>query len=242
MGGVRHLHLGTEWVQGSMRIAAPFDIELEYVQRMMAWMLWRPTAQLGQGLAVQLGLGAGAITKFCAKRLRMRSTAVELNPQVVAVCRRWFALPPDNARLNVVVGDAGAWVADPAHAGTVHALCVDLYDHEAASPVLDDEAFYRACRAVLADDGGGQAGGVMAVNLFGRQASFDASLDTVRAAFGPGQVWTLRPTREGNVVVIAARGSAGVPVDREDWLARAQAIEARFGLPARKWLRMIRSA
>ena len=33
-GDVRYLHLGTEWVQGSMLIDKPFDIELEYVQRM----------------------------------------------------------------------------------------------------------------------------------------------------------------------------------------------------------------
>ena len=39
-GDVRYLHLGTEWVQGSMLIDAPFDIELEYVQRMMAWLLF----------------------------------------------------------------------------------------------------------------------------------------------------------------------------------------------------------
>ena len=39
-GEVRHLHLGTPWIQGSMRVAAPFDIELEYVQRMMAWLLF----------------------------------------------------------------------------------------------------------------------------------------------------------------------------------------------------------
>ena len=36
LGDVRFLHLGTEWVQGSMLMDAPFDIELEYVQRMMA--------------------------------------------------------------------------------------------------------------------------------------------------------------------------------------------------------------
>ena len=40
--GIRYLHLGTEWVQGSMRIKAPFDIDLEYVQRMMAWLLFVP--------------------------------------------------------------------------------------------------------------------------------------------------------------------------------------------------------
>lgn len=35
-GDIRYLHLGTEWVQGSMKLDAPFEIELEYVQRMMA--------------------------------------------------------------------------------------------------------------------------------------------------------------------------------------------------------------
>ena len=34
--GVRYLHLGTPWVQGAMRIRKPRQLELEYVQRMMA--------------------------------------------------------------------------------------------------------------------------------------------------------------------------------------------------------------
>ena len=29
VGDVRYLHLGTEWVQGSMLLDKPFDIELE---------------------------------------------------------------------------------------------------------------------------------------------------------------------------------------------------------------------
>ena len=39
-GDVRYLHLGTLWVQGSMLIDAPYAIELEYVQRMMAGLLF----------------------------------------------------------------------------------------------------------------------------------------------------------------------------------------------------------
>ena len=35
-GDIRYLHLGTDWVQGSMRMDKPFDIDLDYVQRMMA--------------------------------------------------------------------------------------------------------------------------------------------------------------------------------------------------------------
>ena len=34
--------------------AAPRKLELEYIQRMMAWLLWRPTDTLGQGHAVQV--------------------------------------------------------------------------------------------------------------------------------------------------------------------------------------------
>ena len=40
-------------------------------------------------------------------------------------------------------------------------------NHDAASPVLDSTAFYRDCFRVLAD------GGLMTVNLFGRDASFE---------------------------------------------------------------------
>jgi spermidine synthase len=229
--GVRYLHLGTPWIQGGMRIRTPQVVEIDYVQRMLASLLWLPTARLGQGQAVQLGLGAGAITRFTAVQLRMPTTAVELNPQVVQANIAWFHLPQ---RAEVVQGDALAWLAQ-AEGASVALLHVDLYDHEAAAPVLDDVDFYAACRRVL------EEGGVMSVNLFGRRASFRDSIGRIAAAFGSHQVWSLRPTREGNSVVVAARGVV-VP-DREELAARAAVIEQRFGklgLPARKWLRMVR--
>ncbi|HEV8690637.1 MAG TPA: spermidine synthase [Ideonella sp.] len=230
--GVRYLHLDSPWVQGAMRLARPQALELEYIQRMMAWMLWRPSAHVAQGHAVQLGLGAGSITRFCHKVLRMKTTVVEINPTVIGANRLWFRLPADDARLTVVEADAARWVADPAHLGCAQVLNVDLYDHEASAPVLDDAAFYAACRGMLDD------GGVMTVNLFGRDASFERSAARIAAAFGRDQVWSLRPTREGNTVVVAAR-DVNVP-DRETLSARAANIEERYGLPARKWLRMVR--
>jgi spermidine synthase len=230
--GVRDLHLDSPWIQGSMRIRAPFDIALEYVQRMMVWLLFFEFDTLPQRHAMQLGLGAGAITKFCHKRLRMRSTAVELNPEVIAACRGWFHLPADDRRLTVIEADAARFVQQAEHWQTVDALSVDLYDHDAAAPVLDDEAFYAGCRHLLAD------GGVMTVNLFGRDASFARSSERVARVFGRDQVWAMRPTKEGNTVLIGGRG-VGVP-SRETLSARAATIEDRCGLPARKWLRMVR--
>ena len=175
-GGVRYLHLGTPWVQGAMRVRKPQALELEYIQRMMAWMLFRPHDQLARGHAVQLGLGAAAITRFCHGVMKMRTTAVELNPTVIAACRLWFRLPDDGARLKVLQADAADYAADPAHAGSADVLCIDLYDHDAASPVLDSADFYEGCRRVLAD------AGVMTVNLFGRDASFDVSVQRIAAA------------------------------------------------------------
>jgi spermidine synthase len=233
MDGVRYLHLDTPWVQGAMQIRRPRVVVLEYVQRMLAWMLWRPQEALSRGHAVQLGLGAATLTRFTQQTLRMRTTAVEINPAVIAACRRWFRLGADDARLSVVHADAAAWLRDAAAPrGEVSALCVDLYDHEAAAPVLDDEAFYADCRALLAADG------VMSVNLFGRRASFERSMARIAAAFGGDRLWHLTPTREGNTIAVATH--APVVPDRHTWLARADNIETRYGLPARKWLRLVR--
>jgi spermidine synthase len=231
-GDIRYLHLGTEWIQGSMRLDDPYTIDLDYVQRMMAWLLFVEPQTVAKRHAMQLGLGAASLTKFCHKKLRMKTTAIELNPQVVAACRLWFKLPKDDSRLSVILGDAQQVVAHEHWRGQVDALQVDLYDHEAAAPVLDSEAFYRDCRTLLTDDG------CMTVNLFGRSSSYERSVQRIRAAFGDEAVWAFRPTREGNTVVLALRTPAH-PV-RAQLSGRADVIESRWNLPARKWLRVFR--
>jgi spermidine synthase len=238
--GVRYLHLGdTPWVQGAMRLRKPDRIELDYVQRMLAWLLWRE-AQPGLQ-AVQLGLGAAALTRYCHGVLGLATTAVEINAQVVAACRQWFKLPADEpGRLEVVVQDAGRWIAAPERANRINVLNVDLYDHQAAAPVLDDAAFYAACQAALAP------GGVMTVNLFGRKASFARSAERIAAAFGAPHCALIAPTPEGNTIVIARKAEAGSPplpgADPADAAGRA-ALEARaalllttLGLPTGRWV------
>ncbi|WP_313299458.1 spermidine synthase [Diaphorobacter sp.] len=231
-GDVRYLHLGTPWIQGSMRVDDPFEIDLEYVQRMMAWLLFVEPERVPRRHAMQLGLGAGAITKYCVKKLRMRSTVVEINPRVISICRAWFRLPPDSAKLKVELGDAAERIRDPEWQGTVDALAVDLYDHEAAAPVLDSADFYRDCRALLTDDG------VLTVNLFGRASSYDSSLEKLADAFGEDALWAFKPTREGNTIVLAQR--TPTRPRRAELMERAEAIQARWGLPATKWLRVFK--
>ncbi|TFZ07370.1 spermidine synthase [Ramlibacter henchirensis] len=232
-GDIRYLHLGTEWVQGSMRLDDPFSIHLEYVQRMMAWLLFVDPASVSKRHAMQLGLGAAGLTKFCHRHLRMKTTAIELNPQVIAACRLWFKLPRDDSRLSVILGDAAEVAAHEHWRGAIDALQVDLYDHEAAAPVLDSQAFYADCRRLLTEDG------CMTVNLFGRSSSYERSLARICSAFGPDAVWSFRPTREGNTIVLALR-TPQLPT-RAELMERAYTIQQRWELPAVKWLRVLKS-
>lgn len=231
---VRFLHLGTEWIQGTMLLDAPFDIELDYVQRMVAWLLFVELDSVPKRRALQLGLGSAALTKFHFKKLRMDTTAIEINPQVLAVCRTWFKLPDDGPRLRVVLADAGEEIRSSAYTGQIDALQVDLYDHEAAAPVLDSPDFYTDCRSALTEEG------MMTVNLFGRDASYERSLQSICTAFGDDAVWAFKPTREGNSIVLAQR-TADRPA-RLQLLARAEEIQSRWGLPAVKWLKIFKPA
>jgi spermidine synthase len=231
--GVRYLHFGTEWVQGAMSLDHPNRLELEYQQQMMAPLLFVPRpAQV-----LQLGLGAAALTRFCHRHLRdSRVTVVEIDPAVIQVARLWFSLPPDDERLRVIRGDAGAYVRKAR--AQADWLQVDLYDAAARGPVFDDVPFYRACRAAL------RGGGVAAFNLFGR--SLQPSVAALGEAFG--RRWLRLPrSAAGNTVVLAFAGPDGDPDgplawDADELVARARRFEARFGLPALDWLQGMRLA
>jgi len=227
-GDMRFLHLGSPAVQGSMKLSKPYDIHLEYQQRMMAWLLFADLDRVHQQHAMQLGLGAASLTKFCHLQLGMQTTAVELNPEVLSTCRLWFNLPQDNAKLRVVLADAAEAVDDAHWRGQVDALQVDLYDQDAERPVCDSEDFYRQCRQLLTDEG------CMAVNLFGHAHRVETSLDHMAAAFGPNALWQFKPTHAGNTIVLALKNPRFY--NKAQLKLQGQAIQLRWPLEATKWI------
>jgi len=229
MDGVRYLHFGTEWVQGAMRIRKPDWPELEYAQQMMAWMLWNEAP----AHITQLGLGTGALTKFCYKHFpEAQVTTVELNPAVISICYSMFKLPDNDGRLNVVEMDAMDYVANPDNHGTLDALQVDLYDATARGPVLDTPEFYQACAACLKDSG------IMTVNLFGDHPSYAKNLKAMKFAFP--QVVSLPEVHDGNVVAIAFKTRR--TIDVAALAERAAHIAADTKLPAKSWLKGLKAA
>ncbi|MFC3108285.1 methyltransferase domain-containing protein [Undibacterium arcticum] len=227
--GVRFLHFGTEWVQGAMRLRKPDWIELEYAQQMMMWMLFNDQPRH----VVQLGLGTGALTKYCYRQFSdTRVTAIELNPSVIAVCESMFKLPGNDDRLNVMEMDALDFVGDSDNHDSIDALQVDLYDATARGPVLDTPEFYQDCAACLAP------GGMMTVNLFGDHPSYAKNLKAMRFAFD--QVLCLPEVHEGNIVAIAFKTRP--ELDFAALYARAAQITAATKLPAKSWVNGLKSA
>ena len=230
-GDMRFLHLGTPSVQGSMKLSKPFDIHLEYVQRMMGWLLFTDLNNVQNLHAMQLGLGAASLTKFCHHHLNMQTTAIELNPQVITTCRQWFHLPPDDSKLQVTIGDAAEAVTQPQWFDKVDVLQIDLYDQEADRPVHDSEAFYANCRQLLTPQG------CLVVNLFGRHMHFKQSMNKLAQSFGKDALWAFKPTPAGNTIVLAF--CTPRTQDKQALRLQAQAIEERWPLPATKWLKAL---
>ena len=226
---MRYLHFGTEWIQGGMRITRPFALELAYQQHMMAPGLFLPEPRR----IVQLGLGAAALTKFCHRNVPSADVVVvELSESVIDTARAWFMLPEEDARLTVVHEDAKDFIARPKQRGRADWLQVDLYDAHARGPVYDDVEFYRVCRSAL------NRPGVACFNLFGRR--FEPSFERICAAFDD-RVLALPEVDEGNRIVLALAGPP-LAVSFKALLERAGELEARWQLPARRWVSGLRSA
>lgn len=221
--GVRYLHFGTPWVQGAMRFDDPYGIEIEYLQQMMMWMLFKQhPAQI-----VQLGLGAASLTKFCWQNFPdSKVTAIELNQQVVDVCRRSFYLPDDDERLNVRVMDAINFVTNPANHGTVDVLQVDLYDAHAQGPALGSAQFYQACADCLTPDG------IITINLFCDYPEHQQHLDCLAQSLH-ALAW-LPEVHDSNIVAIGFKHASAI--DFSELEQRASVIQHETGLPASNWV------
>ena len=101
--GVRFLHFGSNWVQGAMRIARPYALELEYTREMMAPLLIRPESTWPKS-ALFIGLGVGALPKFLHKhRPSCRITVVEIASSVHRAAQMHFKLPEPSPYFQVEI-------------------------------------------------------------------------------------------------------------------------------------------
>ncbi|MEI7843171.1 MAG: spermidine synthase, partial [Gallionellaceae bacterium] len=112
--GVRSLHFDGRWMQGAMRVAQPWDLELEYTQLMMASLLLRDDVNFPRNV-LMVGLGAGSLTKFLYRYFPFAQlTVVEIDERVLVTASEHFVLPEDPRRLQIVIGDGVEYMKNTA--------------------------------------------------------------------------------------------------------------------------------
>lgn len=191
--GVRYLHFGSSWIQGAMRIARPYALELDYTREMMAPLLLREPDWPRRVL--QIGLGAASVTKFLWRnRPHARITVVEIEPSVTAAARQFFKLPDDD-RITIHHADGADFLVAAKH--DYDLILVDGFDADARTGRLDTLPFYLDCRARLAEDG------LLSVNLLSRRKDFRQSVKRLEGAFD-GHAMAFSSCDSGNAIALAA--------------------------------------
>ncbi|MCX7167783.1 MAG: fused MFS/spermidine synthase [Rhodocyclales bacterium] len=217
--GVRYLHFGSSWVQGAMRIARPFALELDYTREMMVPLLLHGDDWPRKVL--QVGLGAASVTKFLYRyRPQAKLTVIEIEPRVEAAARQFFRLPDDPARIDIRYGDGADFMI--ASKQRYDLILVDGFDADARTGRLDTLPFYLDCRARLTDDG------LLCVNLLSRRKDFSKSVKRLEEAFA-GHAIAFPSCDSGNAIAMGTVGGSPAP-NLDELKAAAKHLKQETGL------------
>ena len=217
--GVRYLQFDSHWIQGAMRLARPWSLELDYTREMMMPLLMRRHGGWPRNV-LQVGLGAASITRFLHRNLPgARLEVVEIDPGVVLNAWQFFRLPEESARLNIEMGDGYRYMATTRRRFDL--ILVDGFDARGSAGRLHTLPFYRFCRTRLTERG------MIVANLLSRQKREKPDAGPVRKAFGD-RVLVL-PSCDANTVVLAAVGEP-VRMTFDNLRAAAQKLRIDTGL------------
>lgn len=222
--GVRTLHLGSQAIQSAMRVSRPWDLELAYTRAMMGFLMFTPVP----ANVLMIGLGGGSLAKFIRRqRPQTHITAVEIDPRVIAAARGHFELPANDATLNVIEGDGALYVRQ--HPASADVILLDGFDAGNQVEALATQTFYTACRRAL------RPGGVLVVNLWGRDREFAEYLARLERAFD-GEVGWISVQNKTNVIVFGFTES-GAPARLEAARSQLEDLSKRWGLDLRGFAR-----
>lgn len=222
--GVRQLHFGSDWVQGAMRIARPYALELEYTREMMVPLLLNPDPHWPRN-ALFIGLGVGALPKFLHKhRPNCKITVVEISNAVVAAAQMHFKLPAFSPSFQIEVNCGADYMVNAVACGArkFDLIMVDGFDGKAKVGPLNSTAFYLNCKALLSEQG------YFVVNLLSNQKDSTQSKQRLLDAFD-GNAIALPPCASGNVIAVAHNG-AGFQANQTGLQQSCSALKEETGL------------
>ena len=227
--GIRSLHLGSSTIQSSMSLDKPAELVLSYSRAMMAWLLFAdPPAHI-----TQIGLGGGSFARWIDAHLPdTRQTAVDINPQVIAVARSLFELPFEGQNFEIVEADGAQYVKTLL--GGTDILLVDGFDGEQIIDSLVTAEFFQDCRRALSSDG------IFVTNWWSGDRRFPHFVQTLSNCFD-GRVLHIPAESHGNIAVAAFKQSPREM--RFDALKkRAGKLAQQYGLDFPTLLAAVRAA
>lgn len=221
----RRLHFTRDATQTSMRLADPNALAALYMRKMMSFLLFNTNP----ARILMIGLGGGALPKFCYRRLTYADiTVVEVNQDVIAL-RDEFLIPKDNERFRVLHEDGARYIKRISH--DIDVILVDAFDAYGIAPSLANSDFYSRAAAQLTDDG------ILVMNLWGESTRYLENVRQVHDVFGEGIV--LMPVMNGaNTVLFAFKQPA--PNSSDDRLeSHARRLQSHLQLDFPHYLRRI---
>jgi spermidine synthase len=190
--GILALNFDGLSVQSEMNLDDPDELVIGYTRAMMSFLLFEPSPRH----VAMIGLGGGSIAKYCYRYLPdTEMTVIEINPEVIAL-RAEFAVPQDDRRFRVQLGDGAQWVKETQDLPDV--LIVDGFDSAGLPAALSSQSFYDDCFAALSDDG------ILAVNLWGGYPHFDDYLERIHNSFS-GRVAMVGTDESVNKIILAVK-------------------------------------
>ena len=214
--GIRYLRFDNSF-QSAMRIARPYDAYFPYTSAFAVALGYRPSTRD----LLFIGLGGGSSLKRIHRDFpQVRMRAVEIDPEVVDVARKWFAFP---SSIPVTVDDGRRYLER--HDRRYDVIAVDAYYADAIPFHLTTREFLETVRARL------KPGGVVVANVIGAVRGDGSKLlrsfvrtyrevfptVVLHPVFSPGD----DAFATANVILVASTGAAP---EREALAARWNAL------------------
>jgi spermidine synthase len=197
---IRSLHLGTVTIQSSMKVKAPFDLELAYTRGMMGFLLFSDKVKS----VLTIGLGGGSVPKYIWQNCpEINQTIIEINPQIINIARSHFFVPDNAEKFNVIEGDGIAYLAE--NSASADVLMIDAFDAHGIPPDFCSQEFFDSCAFSLTKSG------IFAINLWGSDKSFDVYLQRIERSFN-NQTLILPTGKPGNIVVFGFKQSPDLKI------------------------------
>lgn len=172
-GGLRSLYTGQgRALQSAVIPGRPRHLELAYTRVATVGLALVPP----EGRLLYVGLGGGAMPMYARQALpEAHVEAVEIDPLIVRVARRYFGLRPDS-QLVVHTADGRALI-ERAPPGRYHLIVLDAFADDEVPYALTTRQFLEAVRARLAP------GGVVVSNLWSANPLYPAMVATYQSVF-----------------------------------------------------------